>query len=79
VQQYWDENHALAKRMQQDAREPQPQQECCVQKGLLWDLAAVYPSGPKWDSRMPTATIFDGPVVHVTDEIAKALVATVVR
>ena len=30
AQQYWDPNHLLAKRMRQDARVPQPEQECCV-------------------------------------------------
>jgi hypothetical protein len=79
VQQYWDQNHVLARRMRQDAREPQPTQECCVQNQLLWDLAAVYPAGVNWDSRMPPAVVFNGPVVDVTDAIARALVPMAVR
>ena len=43
VQQHWDPNHVLATRMKNDARAPQPVQDCCVRSGILWDLAAVYP------------------------------------
>ena len=73
VQQYWDPGHVVATQMATDARPPQPTQECCVRAGHLWDLAAVYPKGARWDDRMPTATAFDGPVVNVTDAIKAAL------
>jgi hypothetical protein len=69
VQQYWDPNHVLAKRMAADARAPQPAQDCCDRKGILWDLAAVYPRGARWEDRMPPATVFNGPVVDVVDAI----------
>ena len=73
VQQYWDPNHLLAAQLEKDARAPQPEQDCCVRSGILWDLAAVYPPGPTWSDRMPTATVFNGPVVDVTDAIEEAL------
>ena len=73
VQQYWDPNHLLATQMQKDARAPQPAQRCCVQSGILWDLAAVYPPGSIWSDRMPTATMVNGPVVDVTDGIEDRL------
>lgn len=73
VQQYWDRNHVLAKQMAADARSPQPEQECCVHSGVLWDLAAVYPKGARWEERMPTATVFNGPVV----DLARAIEAAV--
>lgn len=73
VQQYWDPDHVLAKRMAADARAPQPEQDCCIRSGILWDLAAVYPKGASWDDRMPAATVFNGPVVDVTTAIAEAL------
>ena len=73
VQQYWDRDHVLAKQMAADARAPQPEQECCVRSGILWDLAAVYQKGARWDERMPLATIFNGPVVDITDAIEAAL------
>ena len=73
VQQYWDPNHLLAARMTKDARAPQPVQDCCIRSGILWDLAAVYGRGSTWSDHLPAATVFDGPVVYVTDEIEDAL------
>jgi hypothetical protein len=73
VQQYWDPNHLLATQMKKDARAPQPEQDCCVRSGILWDLAAVYPPGTIWSERMPAATVFNGPVVDVTEAIEDAV------
>jgi hypothetical protein len=73
VQQYWDPNHLLAAQMKKDARAPQPVQDCCIRSGILWDLAAVYPAGSTWSDRMPAATMFNGPVLDVTDAIENAL------
>jgi hypothetical protein len=38
-----------------------------------WDLVAVYPPGSLWADRIPTATVFNGPVVDVKQEIESAL------
>ena len=65
--------HALSDRMRTDARPPQPTEECCERRGYLWDLAAVYPPGVTWTDRMPTATVFNGPVVDIADQLARAL------
>jgi hypothetical protein len=73
VQQYWDRRHALSDRMTRDARPPQPAQDCCERAGHLWDLAAVYPPGALWSDRMPTATIFNGTVLDIADQIGEAL------
>ena len=75
VQQYWDPDHVVAKKLSTDARSPQPEQDCCVQSGVLWDLAAVYRKGVRWDDRMPTATVFNGPVTDVSSSIEFALTA----
>jgi hypothetical protein len=79
VQQYWDPEHVLAKRMQQDARPPQPVQECCVRSGILWDLAAVYAKDAVWNDRMPAAVLFNGPVVDVAEAIEAAMAQPRVR
>jgi len=71
--QYWDVQQKLAQRMMADARDPQPKQKCCVRDGFLWDLAAVYPAGAKWDDRIPPAVFFNGAVVKVQEELEKAL------
>jgi len=73
VQQYWDPNHLLATEMKKDARAPQPVQDCCIRSGILWDLAAVYGRGSTWSDQMPPATVFNGPVVDVTDAIEDAV------
>jgi hypothetical protein len=74
VRQYWDPNHVLAAQMKKDAGPPQPEQDCCVRSGILWDLAAVYPAGARWSDRMPNASMFNGPVVDVIPAIEEALI-----
>lgn len=73
VRQYYDNDHRLAKRLQEDARPPQPVPDCCTRKGILWDLMAIYPPGALWTDKMPVAAFFNGTVVDVTDGLAKAL------
>lgn len=73
--QFWDEDRVLADRLAHDARDPQPKPDCCEHDGVLWDLAAVYPKGARWEERLPVASVFDGPVVRVTDQISGALSA----
>jgi hypothetical protein len=73
VAQFWDQQHTLAKRMAQDARDPQPKENCCERDGFLWDLAAVYPPDALWKEKMPPAIFFDGTVARRKDQIAEAL------
>ena len=79
VQQYWDRDHVLAKQMVRDARAPQPDQECCVRSGILWDLVAVYPKSARWEEQIPPATVFNGPVVDMTGAIEAALDTSLAR
>ena len=73
VRQYWDEQHALARRMKADAHSPQPEPHCCDMYGILWDLAAVYPKSAMWKDHLPSAVVFDGPIVRITSNIESAL------
>ena len=73
AQQYWDPDHVVAKRLAADRRAPQPAEDCCERSGVLWDLVAVYPKGAVWEDRMPSATVFNGPVVDVTPAVESAL------
>jgi hypothetical protein len=73
VRQFWDEDHAMATRMAQDARELQPVPDCCEQSGILWDLAAVYPPGVRWNGKLPPAIVFNGPVLDVASSIESIL------
>ena len=73
VQQYWDPARLVAKQMGTDARPPQPEPDCCVNNDILWDLVAVYPRGVVWMERMPTATLFNGPVKDLTEPLHAAI------
>lgn len=69
VAQFWDPEHALARKLSADARDPQPKEECCRRDEILWDLAAVYPPGAVWKETLPPAVFFDGPVVEVKNRL----------
>ena len=71
--QIWDAKHLVAKRLAQDARDPQPKPGCCTRNGILWDLAAVYPPGATWTDAMPPAVLFDGAVVNMEADIETAV------
>ena len=73
ARQFWDPRHTLATRLAADAHPPQPAQHCCEQKGVLWDLAAVYPPGVVWAGQIPAAVFFDGPVVKLQAGLEAAL------
>ena len=73
VRQYYDADHLFAKRLQADAREPQPVPDCCTRKGILWDLMAVYAAGAQWTDKLPVAPFFNGPVVDAIDGLKNAL------
>lgn len=73
VRQFWDPSHLVAKQLAADARPPQPEHDCCEQNGVLWDLAAVYPTGVTWTDRLPPATVFNGPIVDIAGDIDAAI------
>ena len=73
AQQYWDSGHLLAMRLAADARDPQPRQECCLRRTILWDLAALYPPGVEWKDALPPAVFFDGPIVRRRSALDAAL------
>jgi hypothetical protein len=73
VRQFYDPDHTFAKRLLNDARAPQPVQDCCKKNGILWDLMAVYPPGERWTEKLPVASIFNGTVVDVAGGLAEAL------
>src|SRR5712691_936579 len=53
VRQFWDPQHMVAAQMSRDAHPPQPEPHCCDDRGILWDLAAVYPRDAVWGSSLP--------------------------
>jgi len=75
VEQFWDPDHLVSQRLKADARAPQAEPECCERQGNLWDLAAVYPVGATWTDRLPSAIVFNGPIVDVTSAIETAILS----
>ncbi len=75
VQQYWDPDHIIAKKLAADRDKFQPKEECCQRSGILWDLVAVYPPDPVWTDHLPAATMFNGPVVDVKEDLEKPFAA----
>ena len=64
VVQFWDKQHVVAKLLAESRGSDSPP-DCCVRKGVLWDLIAVYPAGAIWGKSPPPAILFNGPVVRV--------------
>jgi len=69
ARQFWDKEHLVARQLAKDARAPQPQPDCCNRAGILWDLVAVYAPDAVWTDTMPPATLFQGPVVDLEQDI----------
>jgi hypothetical protein len=73
AKQFWDREHLVAKQLARDAQAPQSEPECCRRDGILWDLVAVYPPDAVWGDKMPPATLFQGPVVDLEQEMEAAI------
>lgn len=69
ARQYWDSTHRIAEALQQSGVKP----PCCERKGILWDLAAVYPPGLRWEKTLPAPSFVSGPVVKVTESLRTAI------
>jgi len=76
VRQFWDPQHMVAAQMSRDAHRPQPEPHCCDDRGILWDLAAVYPHGTEWGSSLPAAVLCDGPVAEVAENVERLVAAS---
>ena len=75
ARQYWDEQHrfssVLRQQFESDGGHPRP--ECCMTDGVVWDVAALYPADVRWDESLPPAVYLSGPVLHVSDDLEKAV------
>jgi hypothetical protein len=65
VIQFWDKDHLIAKELDSQLHTKQP--NCCRSSGTLWDLAALYPRGTKWNETEPLYV--NGPVVKVETDL----------
>lgn len=64
VRQFWDPDHLVAAAMKKVELSGALHPDCCERKGVLWDLAAAYPPGARWDEALPQPVLLNGPVVN---------------
>lgn len=66
ARQFWDPKHVVAAALLEIAKRkpPQPEPDCCIQRGLYWDDVILYPAGAQWKDA-PTSVFWNGPVVRV--------------
>src|SRR5512142_3527690 len=76
VRQFWDRSLILSDRMVRDARaNPKllPANEPLNDGTILWDAAAVFPRGARWDRELPRPVYYGRPVAAVTIELERSL------
>ena len=66
--QFWDKDHLVAKELRQHLSS---NQVCCERDGIIWDVAALYPSGAHWGASSPE--FFGGAVLDVAHEVREHL------
>jgi hypothetical protein len=73
ARQFWDPKHLVAQQLSRHAKEkPQPEPDCCVNKGNHWDEAILYGPHSKW-SDGPTPVFWNGPVVKAIPGLESVL------
>ncbi len=74
VIQFWDKTHQVARKLRNGGPARQPEPECCEEKGVLWDVAAVFGKDTRWIDSAPRAEFLNGPVFRLRAQITSALV-----
>lgn len=62
VRQFWDANHVVARALERSSEGRELQPGCCVERGIWWDLIAVYAPGVLWADRLPEPLVLEGTV-----------------
>ena len=75
VIQFWDKDHLIAKELKQQF--PSSRKLCCQRDGVLWDVAAIYPSGVQWGTGSPG--YFGGAVLDVAEDVRARLLSVPVN
>lgn len=70
VAQYWDQDHLFAKQLAK-SENGQAKPNCCTSKGIDWDEVIVYRRSEQWNSELPRADYWSGPVVRSTDFVKR--------
>ena len=69
VQQFWDHDHILSEAVKKAETAGQHHPDCCLSRGSLWDLDAVYRPGARWGESLPEPALLNGPVVQTTNDL----------
>ena len=69
--QFWDKDHLVANELRHQLSATQI---CCERNGIIWDVAALYPTGVRWGASSPS--FFGGAVLDVAGNISQHLAAT---
>ena len=74
ARQFWDPNHVVATALNDIAKRtpPQPEPDCCIDRGFFWDEAILYPTGAHWKN-LPPSVFWNGPVYRIVSRLDKAL------
>ena len=64
VRQFWDAGHRVAAALEHSSRGRDLQPSCCFNKGVWWDLMAVFPPGTEWRETLPAPILLDGTVAE---------------
>ena len=67
--QFWDKDHLVAKELRQQLS---GSQICCQRNGIIWDVAALYPTDIQWDT---APAFFGGAVLDVAANVRQRLSA----
>ncbi|MBC7928847.1 MAG: hypothetical protein H7039_24655 [Bryobacteraceae bacterium] len=73
VRQFWDSGHAVAGALKSSLITANRKPECCERNGVLWDLAAVYPPGARWEETLPVPVFINGAVTKTSAELESAI------
>jgi len=72
--QYWDKDLILSARA--DSLRDSGRREAAAtpgKKAVVWDVAAIFPAGARWDADFPSPTFVSRPVIARIDEIQRRL------
>ncbi len=76
--QYWDPDRSLSKQIVGDVMRNRgllPEGEHMNVNAIIWDAAAVFPPGVRWEDAFPKPAYAGWPVAKVIREIEKAATA----
>jgi len=73
VRQYWDADYRVASAVRQTMEARHLDFNCCDDRGVLWDMMAVFPPGAQWGDMLPEPLLVDGTVEEVAPKFTSLL------